>query len=229
MPAAEDDPARCIDRPSAAWRGEVQRGVDATLERLAACTEGLRSSGLVAFGLSFGRNGRAESPRVFRSTVDACPAVDCLKRGLARVGAPPVPTNEEPGFHFVAQLTPDRPPVRIEAPIARGDEKYCADPYDVPRDRIPPEQIQERVRANYAPIRTCYELALKRDPTLRGDATIRFVIGGDGRVVTANVVKNSVPDCSVAECARETIRATTFPKPGSATVTIVYPLAFEPK
>jgi hypothetical protein len=222
-----------MDRPPAheTWELELGRRVDTMLAKLATCTRGLPASGTVALAMGFEQDGKGSGVSVFQGTLDACPAVDCLKRGLEGVGALPVPANKEPSYKLKVRLTPGHAPHRTDEALASGSTQHCVtatNGTDGDAKRLPPEVIQQRIREQYDRIRACYDRGRRRDPTLKGRVTVRFVIGRDGRVMFANVLDNTLPDCSVAACVRDEIRATTFPKPEGGVVTIVYPLMLGP-
>ena len=76
-------------------------------------------------------------------------------------------------------------------------------------------------------IKGCYERALRRNPTLGGRVSIRFTIGGGGRVVSASASNNTIsPD--VGSCIVARIRSLRFPPPEGGNVTFSYPFFFQP-
>ena len=95
--------------------------------------------------------------------------------------------------------------------------------------RLAPAEIQERVRAHYADFRRCYEAGLTRNRQLSGLFQARFVIGVDGKVSSVSISHNSLPDCACAECIMDQFKRIVFPKPEGGVVTVVYPIAFEPR
>jgi hypothetical protein len=64
--------------------------------------------------------------------------------------------------------------------------------------RLPPEEIQKVVRANFDVFRSCYEAGLRKDAELAGRVGIRFVIDRDGKVSWAGD-ENERPPNSVVE------------------------------
>ncbi len=96
--------------------------------------------------------------------------------------------------------------------------------------RLPPEQIQAKVRQSFGKLRTCYEEGLGRDPSLKGRVTVRFVIDREGKVSKAAAAPGSTfPDQKVSDCVVEAITQLTFPKPEGGIVTVTYPIQFEPE
>lgn len=94
--------------------------------------------------------------------------------------------------------------------------------------RLPPEVIQQTVRAHFGLFRKCYETALVREPTLAGRVTIKFVINLEGKVDSAADQGSTLPDPAVVACVADGFRKLTFPKPEGGIVTVVYPVIFSP-
>lgn len=94
--------------------------------------------------------------------------------------------------------------------------------------RIPPEVIQRIVRQNYGRFRSCYETALRGNPSLAGRVTVRFVIGRDGSVTTANNGGSDLPDSGVVSCVVNSFRGMSFPAPEDGIVTVGYSIQFSP-
>jgi TonB family protein len=121
---------------------------------------------------------------------------------------------------------------RAEAP------RPCADPdANDPRPlgagasiqgKLAPEEIARVVRSHLGAIRLCFERALNRDPNLRGTVKVKFVIGPDGKVRSADDAGSQMASTEVVECVRDAFRKLTFPPPDGGTVTVVYPIVFEP-
>lgn len=114
----------------------------------------------------------------------------------------------------------------------------CADPLADPhgnvgagmsiQGRLPPEVIARVVRARIGTFRACYEDGLKRAPSLRGTVKVKFTIGPDGSVRSADDAGSQIASPDVVDCVRGAFRKLTFPQPEGGTVTVVYPLVFEP-
>jgi len=114
--------------------------------------------------------------------------------------------------------------------------------------RLPPDVIQQIVRASYGRFRHCYEAGLARKPKLQGRVTVRFVIDRGGRVpcaadasiragtaAEADEHEGSIPhaespfpDAQVVDCMLKEYRKLVFPKPEGGSVTVVYPILFSP-
>jgi len=80
--------------------------------------------------------------------------------------------------------------------------------------RLAPEIIQRVVRRHFRSFRRCYEDGLRNCPNLNGRVTVTFVIERDGRVRRASVVRR--------------FRSLVFPAPNGGSVTVSYPILFNP-
>lgn len=111
--------------------------------------------------------------------------------------------------------------------------------------RLDPATIQAVVRERFGDYKKCYEAGLKRDPKLTGVVSIRFVIGRNGKVSSAeNGAASPIPaeaiappssttapamsDLKVVDCVLASFRTLQFPKPEGGVVTVVYPIVFAP-
>jgi tetratricopeptide (TPR) repeat protein len=94
--------------------------------------------------------------------------------------------------------------------------------------RLPPEVVQRIVRQNFGRFRVCYEQALSRSPKLTGRVSVRFVIGPDGSVANVANGGSDITDAGMTSCVISAFSGLSFPQPESGTVTVVYPILFEP-
>jgi len=100
---------------------------------------------------------------------------------------------------------------------------------EVMKGRLPPEEIQKVVRANFDKLRGCYDEALKKDAKLAGKLVIKFVIKTDG--TTEGVAKDegtTIADAAMVECSLSAIKGIQFPRPEGGIVTVVYPIEYSP-
>jgi hypothetical protein len=95
--------------------------------------------------------------------------------------------------------------------------------------RLPAEVIQRIVRLNDGRYRNCYEKALRGDPGLSGRVTVKFMIDRHGAVAFAADGGSDIPDQGVRECVVRSFAALSFPEPQDGTVTVVYPIVFNPE
>jgi hypothetical protein len=94
--------------------------------------------------------------------------------------------------------------------------------------KLPPETIQRVVRSEFGKIRNCYEQGLGRNPELKGQVVVLFVIGKDGKVRPAKIAEGTtLADQDAKECIRSVFSGLVFPAPSGGIVTVKYPLEFQ--
>ena len=93
---------------------------------------------------------------------------------------------------------------------------------------IDKEGIRRVILANLRSIRSCYERELNRQPDLFGKLVLTWVIGEQGRVVSAGVKSNELGNRQVADCIVERLKTWRFPDPPANTLAEVsaYPFLF---
>ena len=94
--------------------------------------------------------------------------------------------------------------------------------------RLPPEVVQRIVRQSFGRLRLCYEQGLASNPALAGDVSTKFVIGAKGDVTAVSDGGSKLADPAVVRCVQSAFRNLSFPEPEGGTVTVVYPVHFEP-
>lgn len=94
--------------------------------------------------------------------------------------------------------------------------------------RIPPEIIQRVVRQNYGRFRLCYQQSLTTSPSLTGRVAVRFTILPSGDVANVADAGSDLPAPAVVACVVRAFQGLLFPAPESGSVTVVYPLLFNP-
>lgn len=93
--------------------------------------------------------------------------------------------------------------------------------------RLPPQAVQRVIRQNFGRFRLCYEQGLARNPNLTGRVSVRFLIGSDGAVASAQG-SGDLPDAGVVNCVTNAFYGLSFPQPRGNTVRVNYPLLFSP-
>lgn len=89
------------------------------------------------------------------------------------------------------------------------------------------ELISQTLNDNIGGIKFCYELGLKRNPTLSGKVEVEFTIDEDGRVSDASVKSSTLKDKRVEDCIIRKLRSLKFPQPSGGKITVKYPFVFE--
>jgi hypothetical protein len=91
---------------------------------------------------------------------------------------------------------------------------------------LPAELVQRVVRQNFGRFRNCYEQGLRRNPSLSGRVTARFVIDRAGAVTLAQNGGSDLPDSAVVSCVLSAFYGLSFPAPDNGTVRVSYPILF---
>jgi hypothetical protein len=118
-------------------------------------------------------------------------------------------------------------PGRGHSPEFKG-LRYARD-IQVNGGHLPPEVIQRIVRQNDGRFRACYESGLRRNPSLEGRVTVKFVVDRTGAVAVASDGGSDLPDEGVRRCVVSAFGALSFPAPESGMLTVSYPIVFNPE
>jgi tetratricopeptide (TPR) repeat protein len=92
--------------------------------------------------------------------------------------------------------------------------------------KLPPEVVEEVLRANDSRFGTCYVRGWKRDPALAGKVTTRILIGQDGSVESAEDNGSDLSDREVVNCVIRSIKGVKFPHPQGGRATVIFPIRF---
>jgi len=84
------------------------------------------------------------------------------------------------------------------------------------------------LRRNIGGIRSCYERALRNNPTLSGRLEVRFNIGTSGRVTGSPSASGLSAAPEVGSCVSSRIRSLVFPAPTGGSVEFSFPFNFQP-
>lgn len=87
--------------------------------------------------------------------------------------------------------------------------------------------IDRVIKRSMGEIRLCYQRELARDPSLKGKLVVKFVVGSDGSVSTADLKTNELATDRVGHCITDVFRDMVFPEPtGGGIVIVSYPFYF---
>lgn len=87
--------------------------------------------------------------------------------------------------------------------------------------------IQRVVRRAMPQIRYCYQRELTKNPSLRGQMTVKFLISPSGKVASATSKESTLDSSSVEACVSGRFMRMVFPEPpGGGIVIVNYPLVF---
>ncbi|MBK7826856.1 AgmX/PglI C-terminal domain-containing protein [Nannocystis sp.] len=88
--------------------------------------------------------------------------------------------------------------------------------------------IRRIVRSHINEVRYCYVEGLSRVSGLRGRVAVRFVIGGDGKVVESTLSETTLADDKASQCVARAVKTWAFPTiPGGGQVIVTYPFVFD--
>jgi len=120
---------------------------------------------------------------------------------------------------------------KIDRPTVSANEKGTSE-NALPGEgggKLERSDIDSAIKAKMNQFRRCYQKELQRNPTLRGEISVRFVIDKDGSVKLVNIKNTSMQNPAVESCLASEIMRTRFSKPkGNGTVVVVYPFVFSP-
>jgi TonB family protein len=80
------------------------------------------------------------------------------------------------------------------------------------------------IQRHISEVRFCYESGLQKKPNLSGRVSMKFMIGAQGSVTTAQVSNSSLSHPLVENCIRDRLKTWKFPQPqGGVNVKVNYP------
>jgi TonB family protein len=95
------------------------------------------------------------------------------------------------------------------------------------RGSLSKEVIRRHVRRNINAIRFCYEQELIATPDLEGRVAVRFVISGQGAVVSSAVASSTLGDPAAERCVARAVERIGFPETDDGLpVVVTYPFVF---
>ena len=93
---------------------------------------------------------------------------------------------------------------------------------------LDPRLIQAGMNARMHRIRACYRAGVSRNPALRGEIDVRFVIDTTGRAIRVEDAGSKLPDKQVVSCVLREVASLHFPRPEGSFVPVTYPFLFGP-
>ena len=181
-------------------------------------------AGVVALLFAAGRCAPAEPA--------ASPAVSATSTALPPLDASTGTSGPAPAEYVRGRPCRDEDPRAMLARLAGDGGAYRQGNVEDAGGtaKLEPAVVQRVVRAHFPVMHACYLRGLARNPRLQGRVTTKFVIDSNGSVVSHELVCTSLPDDVAVDCVVNAFGDLSFPKPdGSGTVTVVYPIIFNPK
>jgi len=90
------------------------------------------------------------------------------------------------------------------------------------------ESLLRLTRNRMGPLQACYEVGLRKTPTMAGRVVLRFAIRPDGLLEEVQVVEDQLEGYGVADCVRSRVAAWRTPFRPKDRVTVEYPFDFTP-
>jgi TonB family protein len=89
-------------------------------------------------------------------------------------------------------------------------------------------RIREAVRAKFPELRACHEAGIAEKGASSGRMVVFFFIDPRGQVVDARLKESGLPSAEAQRCTMKLFRALQFPPPPNGSVSVEYPLSFDP-
>lgn len=99
---------------------------------------------------------------------------------------------------------------------------------EVESSTVNARQIAHYIKVRMRSITSCYETALKRNPSLKGKLLIRIMINRRGLVGSISVEEDTLGSSSVRDCVRNRIRPWRFPVKPKEDTPVSVPFIFAP-
>jgi hypothetical protein len=191
-----------VDRP-APLQNAFDRALLRQARRLASCQGDAGAE--VDVTLEVDDTGRITTATL----ADDAPAAACLRDRLLEVR---LPAGTPPRLERRLRFT------RVDVTVL---------PVAVLPSGLERDVIMQVIRAHQHEVKFCYEKALQEKPRLGGKVAMAWTIGPDGRVASASIEDDTVPDPSVARCVRDRVLTWVFPPPeGGGLVNVTFPWLF---
>jgi hypothetical protein len=78
-------------------------------------------------------------------------------------------------------------------------------------------------------MQSCYERALRRNPSLQGRVTLNLLISSSGKVAEARAQGGGMREAGVTDCMESHAKTMSFPKPEGGAVRMNVPYVFNPQ
>ncbi|MEN9530095.1 MAG: hypothetical protein RI932_1968 [Pseudomonadota bacterium] len=95
-----------------------------------------------------------------------------------------------------------------------------------PVPKINMKDVETFIRGRSPEVKSCYDVALGKNPRLGGAVVWQWTIAENGRVVRSSVKSSSIKDGDFLKCLEKKVRGWTFPRPVNGAITISFPFRF---
>jgi hypothetical protein len=107
---------------------------------------------------------------------------------------------------------------RLRGAVVIGTPEFANQSLDLPK-------LEAYLRARRGAVLSCYERELRRDPSLAGTLTLRFVITPTGRSSELEIEENPL-NANVGSCVKAVLRGWVFPFKPEQDVAVAIPFSF---
>ena len=115
---------------------------------------------------------------------------------------------------------------RRHSPVIRGT--ISAGQTEVDSSTVNAAAITHYIKARMRSITSCYEMELKRNPSLKGKLLVRITINTRGMVGDIEFDEDTLHSAAVRDCVRNRIRPWRFPVKPSESTPVSVPFIFAP-
>jgi hypothetical protein len=99
-------------------------------------------------------------------------------------------------------------------------------PAPKPIPKINMQDVESFIRGRSPEVKSCYDVALGRNPRLGGSVVWQWTISEKGRVVRSAVRSSNIKDGDFLRCLDKKVKGWTFPRPVNGAITISFPFRF---
>jgi hypothetical protein len=92
---------------------------------------------------------------------------------------------------------------------------------------LDPGLVSKEVKRRIGAIKSCYERALKRNPTLSGKIVLYWTITEAGTIASVDVEQDTLNDAEVTNCIKALVKGWRFPRPAGGSVDVSFPFVFQ--
>ncbi len=112
--------------------------------------------------------------------------------------------------------------------VGKGDVGFLEEEAGIEGSGLDRDVIAQFIRDHLGEIRYCYERQLSAQSDLQGKVSVKFAIGGSGKVESVSIADTSMKSELVEGCMARQISKWKFPEPkGGVQVRVSYPFSFK--
>ena len=136
-------------------------------------------------------------------------------------------SKKNPYISFVNSIRSNQYNHKLSAINASSYHTHSSEIREPLIGKIDPTLIERTVRKNKFQLQLCFELALRKNPKVKGSMDWQWVLDSNGKILDIELIKSSIDDRQMINCVKRKIIQWKFPKPTRGSIAIRYPLYFE--